>query len=116
MGAIADWVGRGSAAADHRPGFCVRDCLHGGRTAHVSGDMVAEVVASWLAEFDAVSPAVDDLARAVCDGDWPSAHALAARLSVEIEVDVEADVETVVRRPRRLWSVSTARVWSVATA
>jgi hypothetical protein len=67
--------------------------------------MVADVVASWLADFDAVSPAVDDLARAVCEGDWPSAHALAARLSVEVEVEVP----TVVRRPRRLlWSVATA--------
>jgi hypothetical protein len=64
--------------------------------------MVADVVASWLAEFGAESPAVDELARAVCDGDWPSAHDLAARLSVEIEV--EADVQ----RPRRLWSVATA--------
>lgn len=104
MGAIANWTGRGSVAADHESCFCVRDCLHGGRAAHVPGDMVASVVASWLAEFGAVSPAVDDLARAVCDGDWPSAHALAARLSVEIEVEVEA----VVQRPRRLWSVATA--------
>ncbi|TLH64001.1 hypothetical protein C1S80_13525 [Mycolicibacterium aubagnense] len=84
--------------------FCVRDCLRGGRAAHVPGDMVASVVASWLAEFDAVSPVVDDLARAVCASDWPNAHALAARLSVEIEVEVEA----VVQRPWRLWSVATA--------
>lgn len=104
MGAIANWAGRGSVAAYHQPCFCVRDCLHGARAVHVPGDMVARVVASWLAEFDAVSPAVDDLERAVCDGDWPSAHALAARLSVEIEVEVEA----VIQRPRRLWSVATA--------
>lgn len=104
MGAIAHWAGRGSAAADHQTCFCVRDCLRGGRAAHVPGHMVAGVVASWLAEFGAVSPAVDDLARAVCDSDWPSAHALAARLSVEIEVEVGA----VVQRPRRLWSVATA--------
>lgn len=104
MRAIAHWAGRGSAGADHQPCFCVRDSLHGGRAAHVPGDMVASVVASWLAEFDAVSPVVDDLERAVCDGDWPSAHALAARLSVEIEVEVEA----VVQRPRWLWSVATA--------
>lgn len=102
MGAIAHWAGRGSAAADHQPHFCVRDCLHEGRTAQVPGDMIADVVASWLAELDAASPAVDDLARAVCDGDWPRAHALAARLSVEIEV------EAVVHRPRRLWTVATA--------
>ena len=107
MRAIAHWVGRGAAAADHQPCFCVRDCLHGGRIAHVPGDMIADVVAAWLAEFDAESPAVDDLARAVREGDWPSAHALAARLSVEVEVEVE--VPTVVRRPRRmLWSVATA--------
>lgn len=99
MGAIAHWAGRGSSA-DHQPHFCVRDCLHEGRTVQVAGDMIADVVASWLAELDAVSPAVDDLACAVCDGDWPRAHALAARLSVEIEV------ESVVQRPRRLWSAS----------
>lgn len=102
MGAIAHWTGRGSEMAQEQPCFCVRDCLHHGRTAQVPGDMIADVVASWLAEFDAESPAVDELARAVCEGDWPSAHAVAARLSVEIEV------EAVVRRPRRLWSLSTA--------
>lgn len=87
MGAIVHWVGRTSEASNRQPCFCVRDCLHADRAAQVPGDMIADVVASWLAEFDAVSPAVDELASAVCDGDWPTAHALAAQLSVEIEVE-----------------------------
>lgn len=100
MGAIAHWIGRASAASQPQPCFCVRDCLHTDRAAQVPGDMIADVVASWLADFEAVSPLVDDLARAVCEGDWPSAHALAARLSVEIEVEAAAPTS------RRLRSAS----------
>lgn len=101
MGAIAHWIGRASAASQPQSCFCVRDCLHTDRAAQVPGDMIADVVASWLADFEAVSPLVDDLARAVCEGDWPSAHALAARLSVEIEVEAAAAT------PRQVRSAST---------
>lgn len=61
------------------------DRLHG-RTVRVQADHIAATVASWLAELDAWTPLVELLGRAVCDGDWPSIHAIADYLSVEVHV------------------------------
>ena len=41
---------------------------------------------AWLAEVGAHSPLVDDLARAVHVGDWPTTHALGECLSVDAAI------------------------------
>lgn len=73
---------------EHSPAvrYRVTDRLHSGRTAHVSADGIAATVASWLAELGADSPMVDDLVSAVRCADWPTAHALAERLSIDVAV------------------------------
>jgi hypothetical protein len=43
-------------------------------------------VSAWLAELGANSPLVDDLARAVRAGDWPTALGLGDYLSVDVTV------------------------------
>lgn len=53
--------------------FYVTDRLHHGRTVAVPGREIATVVSTWLAELGAHSPLVEDLARAVCGGDWATA-------------------------------------------
>jgi hypothetical protein len=64
--------------------FRVTDRLHRGRTAYVPGDRIVATVSAWLAELGAESPLVDDLARAVCAGNWSAAHGIAEYLSVEV--------------------------------
>ena len=64
--------------------FRVTDRLHRGRTAYVAGDRIVATVSTWLAELGAESPLVDDLARAVCAGNWSAAHGIAEYLSVEV--------------------------------
>lgn len=66
--------------------FAVIDRLHGRRLAEVPGDGIAATVSAWLAEFGVDSPLIDALAQAVQRGDWPTAHALGERLSVEVMV------------------------------
>lgn len=66
--------------------YTVIDRLHPGRAVRVSGDAVASTVSAWLAELEATSTLVDDLARAVTASDWPTAYALADTLSVSIEI------------------------------
>lgn len=66
--------------------YKVIDRLHPGRVASVASEGIAATVASWLAELDATSPLVDELARAVATSDWPKAHALAYTLSVSVEI------------------------------
>lgn len=60
------------------------DRLHDGHSARVPADQITATVSAWLAELGARSPLVDDLERAVRDGDWATAHALGECLSVEI--------------------------------
>lgn len=62
------------------------DLLHTGRAARVPADRIATVVASWLAEYDAHSPLVDDLASAVIRRDWITAHQLGEWLSIDVMV------------------------------
>lgn len=66
--------------------FRVTQCLRGGRTVEVPGHAIAATVSSWLAELGAVSPLVDDLARAVRLGDWPAARTIGEYLSVDVTV------------------------------
>jgi hypothetical protein len=66
--------------------YQLTDRLHEGRTAYVSADEIVSAVSTWLAELGAHSPFVEDLARAVRNGDWVVAHSIADRLSVDVTV------------------------------
>ena len=66
--------------------YQLTDCLHAGRTVHVSVDAIACTVSAWLAELGAHSPLVEDLARTLRDGDWTAAYAIADCLSVDVAV------------------------------
>ena len=66
--------------------YQLTDRLHFGRVARVPADGIVAAVASWLAELDADSPMVADLARTVRSGDWTAAHAIAEYLSVDVTV------------------------------
>lgn len=68
--------------------YQLTDRPHDGRTAHVSADGIASTVSAWLAELGAYGPLVEDLARTVCNGDWPAAHAIAEHLSVGCRLDM----------------------------
>jgi hypothetical protein len=76
-------------AASPKSYYRVADRLHDGRTARVSAEGIAPTVGAWLAELDAHSPMVDQLACAVRCGDWPAAHALAEHLSIDVAVATE---------------------------
>jgi hypothetical protein len=74
-------------ARPHSPAmttYQVTDRLHDGRTVRVPGNEIAATVSAWLAELGTRSPLVEDLARAACAGDWPAAHAIGERLSVNV--------------------------------
>ncbi|WP_369830540.1 hypothetical protein [Mycobacterium sp. 1245111.1] len=47
---------------------------------------IGTIVAGWLADLDVSSPLVDDLTRAVQNGDWPAAYAVGEHLSVHVAV------------------------------
>lgn len=66
--------------------YQLTDRLHAGRVARVSADGIVGIVAAWLAELDASSPMIEDLARTVRIGDWTAAHAIAEILSVDVTV------------------------------
>ena len=66
--------------------YQLTDRLHNGYIARVPVHEITATVSAWLAEVDAHSPLVDDLARAVRGGDWPAAYALGECLSVEVAV------------------------------
>lgn len=66
--------------------YQLTDRLHEGRTAYVSADEIVSAVSTWLAELGAHIPFVEDLARAVRNGDWVVAHPIADRLSVDVAV------------------------------
>jgi hypothetical protein len=66
--------------------YRVTDRLHEGRAVDVPGHEIVTTVSAWLAELDAHSPLVEDLAQAVRAGDWPAAYAIGDRLSVDVTV------------------------------
>ena len=66
--------------------YQLTDRLHAGRMARVSADGIVGTLSAWLAELDASSTMVDDLARVVRIGDWTAAHAIAEYLSVDVAV------------------------------
>jgi hypothetical protein len=66
--------------------YRITDRVHDQRTADVPCSQIVTTVAAWLAELGVHSPLVEDLARAVCVGDWPTAYAIGNRLSVDVSV------------------------------
>jgi hypothetical protein len=66
--------------------YQLTDRLHAGRMARVSADGIVGTLSAWLAELDASSTMVDDLARVVRIGDWTAARAIAEYLSVDVAV------------------------------
>ncbi len=66
--------------------YQLTDRLHVGRMARVPADGIVGTVSAWLAELDASSPMVEELARTVGIGDWAAAHAIAEYLSVDVTV------------------------------
>lgn len=66
--------------------YQVTDRLHDGHIARVPAHQITATVSGWLEELGVHSPLVDDLASAVCSGDWPAAHALGECLCIEIAV------------------------------
>ncbi len=78
--------GHEPAGGRTRPIYRVTHCLREGRAVTVPAHEIAATVSAWLAEFDADSPLVDELARAVRTGDWPAVHAIGEYLSVDVTV------------------------------
>ena len=66
--------------------YQLTDRLHVGRMARVSADGIVGTLSAWLAELDASSTMVDDLARVARNGDWTAAHAIAEYLSIDVAV------------------------------
>ena len=66
--------------------YQLTDRLHDGRTVRVPGNRIGSTVSTWLAELGADSPRVNDLARAVCSGDWPAAYVIGEHLSVDVAI------------------------------
>jgi hypothetical protein len=66
--------------------YRVTDRLHAEHAVEVSGHDLAATVSTWLAELGAHTALVDDLARAICAGDWSTAYAISDRLSVDVSV------------------------------
>jgi hypothetical protein len=59
--------------------YHVTDLLHAGLAVDVPGLGIAPTLSMWLAELGAHTPVVEELARAVCAGDWPTTHAISDR-------------------------------------
>ena len=66
--------------------YRVTDRLHDRRTVEVPCDDLVNTLSAWLAELGAHSSLVEDLARAVCAGDSPTAYAIGDLLSVDVTV------------------------------
>ena len=66
--------------------YRVTDRVHEGRSVRVPGADSRATVSVWLAESGADTPLVEELACAVCAGDWPTAHASGDRLSVDVTI------------------------------
>jgi hypothetical protein len=70
--------------------YRVTDRLQAEHSVEVSGHDLTATVSTWLAELGAHTAPVDDLARAICAGDWPTAYAISDRLSVDVSVAAPA--------------------------
>ncbi len=66
--------------------YQLTDRLHEERTVRVPVNAIGPTVSAWLAELGANSPMVEDLARAVRNGDWPAAYAVGEHLSVHVAI------------------------------
>ncbi|MCW2655449.1 MAG: hypothetical protein JWR32_6425 [Mycobacterium sp.] len=66
--------------------YRVTDRLHEARTVRVPCGDIGATVSAWLAELGAETGLVEELACAVCAGDWPTAYAIGDRLSVDVTV------------------------------
>ena len=66
--------------------YRVTDRLHEGRGVRVPGGDIRATVSVWLAELGADTPLVEELACTVYAGDWPTAHAIGDRLSVDVTI------------------------------
>jgi hypothetical protein len=66
--------------------YQVIDLLHGGRNVDVPCHHIAATVSTWLAEVGAQTALVDDLARAIRAGGWPTAYAIGDPPSVDVSV------------------------------
>jgi hypothetical protein len=66
--------------------YRVTDRLHEGRMVQVPCHDIVTTVSAWLAELGAHTPLVEELAQAVCAGDWPRAYGISDRLSVDVTV------------------------------
>lgn len=64
--------------------YRVTDHLHQRRTVRVPCQDIARIVSAWLAELGAHSPLTEELACAVCAGNWPAVYAICDRLSVDV--------------------------------
>jgi hypothetical protein len=77
---------RAGAAVPATALYQVTDRLHEERTVRVPCNAIGPMVSTWLAELGANSPMVDDLARAVRNGDWSAVYAVGDRLSIHVAV------------------------------
>jgi hypothetical protein len=77
---------RAGAAVAPTTLYQVTDRLREERTVRVPANAIGPTVSAWLAELGAKSPMVEDLARAVRNGDWPAAYAVGEHLSVHVAV------------------------------
>ncbi len=68
--------------------YQLTDRLHDGHSARVQAHEVTATVSAWLEELGVHSPLVDDLERAVRNGDWAAAHALGECLAIEIAPEI----------------------------
>jgi hypothetical protein len=75
---------RGTVRAPTVALYRVADRLHEARTVEVPCNEIVSTVSAWLAELDAYSPLVEDLAQAVRACDWPAAYAIGDCLSVDV--------------------------------
>ena len=66
--------------------YRITDRLHDGRTVDVPCREIVGVVSTWLAELGIHSPLAEDLARAACEGNWPTAYAIGDRLSIDVTI------------------------------
>ena len=66
--------------------YQVTDRLHAEHSVEVPCRDIAATGSTWLAELGAHTALVDDLARAICAGDWATAYAIGDRLCVNVSV------------------------------
>lgn len=73
-------------AVSQAPVYELTDLLQEERTVRVHAGQIVGIVSTWLAELDIHSPLVEDLARAVREGNWPAAYSIGENLCVAVAV------------------------------